>query len=406
MKNLYLLLLLAFLSVPTHSQSLWNGLIDPSRATDWSTAGVIGGIPSDSWTQCGPPIAAYNGNTDTINLALNHTAVGYTGCAANTYVLLGPGTFNLTSGGTVSNGVKATETSNNSALRGSGANKTFLIFGAGATDSCSGAYATTICMNGSQGRFWVSDAKFADWTGGLARGSTILTLSSVSGLFANQSAIGVDQCSDGNTGYPCSTNLEPDNGEYFNCERLYDAGTGNGCSSNGITGNHRSGRPLSEIFLITNVNSGAKQVTIRGGVRFPHYAAGNSPAVWSIPNPISNFGIEDLSIDNTAVNAYCIVGYYAVNAWIKGVRCIKSGQGAFLWVSSAHDSDVDNYAYSTTHSYTSADSEGDSGMATSDILHENNIYQWLRTCDLTDGSDTGSVFAYNFCVNNTSNQSG
>src|ERR1039457_350448 len=33
----------------------WSGILDPSRAVDWSATspGVVGGIPSGSWTQCG-----------------------------------------------------------------------------------------------------------------------------------------------------------------------------------------------------------------------------------------------------------------------------------------------------------------------------------------------------------------
>src|SRR5262245_54636554 len=34
-----------------HAQ-LWSGIISPSRATDWSKAGVQGDIPSAAWPNC------------------------------------------------------------------------------------------------------------------------------------------------------------------------------------------------------------------------------------------------------------------------------------------------------------------------------------------------------------------
>ena len=49
-----------------------------SRATDWTAAGISGGIPSKNWTQCGPTIAAYSGSGSTIINAMNHTGSGYT----------------------------------------------------------------------------------------------------------------------------------------------------------------------------------------------------------------------------------------------------------------------------------------------------------------------------------------
>ena len=41
-----------------HAQ-LWSGIISPSRATNWANAGIPGGIPSGSWTQCGTTILPY-----------------------------------------------------------------------------------------------------------------------------------------------------------------------------------------------------------------------------------------------------------------------------------------------------------------------------------------------------------
>src|SRR2546428_3649262 len=95
---------------PAQAQSS-SGIIDPSRAIDWSTAGVPGGIPTNR-TQCGSTVAPTN-NVTVINNAL-------AACGANQYVKLGAGTFTLAGGINVS--------VNNTTLRGSGPDQTILKF--------------------------------------------------------------------------------------------------------------------------------------------------------------------------------------------------------------------------------------------------------------------------------------
>src|ERR1035438_9714655 len=52
----------------------WSGILDPSRAIDWTKAGVAGGIPTIT-TQCGSTIAPYGSSgayasPSTINAAI------------------------------------------------------------------------------------------------------------------------------------------------------------------------------------------------------------------------------------------------------------------------------------------------------------------------------------------------
>jgi hypothetical protein len=103
----------------------WSGIIDPTRATDWSGAGVVGGIPVRN-TQCGSTIAAYNGTDATITNALAACA------GTNQYVLLGAGTFNLTSGITFRASAFPFSV-NGVTLRGMGADQTKLVFKSGNT---------------------------------------------------------------------------------------------------------------------------------------------------------------------------------------------------------------------------------------------------------------------------------
>jgi len=114
MKLLKLLLLCAIPSLAAAQQ--WSGILDPTRAIDWSAAGVPGGIPSGSWTQSGSTILAStlgNGASDAtsgIQTALN-------ACGTNHFVLLGAGTFRINTFLSIPN---------NCVLRGAGASQTKL----------------------------------------------------------------------------------------------------------------------------------------------------------------------------------------------------------------------------------------------------------------------------------------
>src|SRR5437867_65706 len=92
---LALTILLGF-SGSLHAQP-WSGILSSSRAIDWSRAGVVGGVPSATWAQCGSTVAA-GSTAATINSAIQ-------ACTANHYVLLGVGTFNLTTGLVMKTGV-------------------------------------------------------------------------------------------------------------------------------------------------------------------------------------------------------------------------------------------------------------------------------------------------------------
>src|SRR5436309_8302027 len=99
---------------PAAQAAAWSGIIDPSRAIDWSAAGVPGGIPTNR-TQCGATIGQTN-DASVIQNALN-------ACGPNQYVKLGAGTFTFSTGINVTN--------NNTTLRGSGPDQTKLVFQGG-----------------------------------------------------------------------------------------------------------------------------------------------------------------------------------------------------------------------------------------------------------------------------------
>lgn len=354
-----------------HAQA-WAGIISPARATDWTGAGVTGGIPSGSWTQCGPTIAAYSGTTDVINAALNHSGTGYMGCGVDTYIQLGAGTFNLTSGGTISNGIVFKGISN-TVLRGMGASQTLLVFSSSAFDSCGGGHNSAICMNGSAGAYWVTDGAAA-WTAGYSPGTTQITLATSgaygastsyspgqvvsyngslyvceenctgnapttgyvpwSNISANDTIIGLDQCSSGDSGSPCSSNPETDTGNYWDCDVIWTSGVG-GCAVNGPDGgNQRLNRPQNELFQLSSVDASTGQLMLIGSLRDPNWNASETPQAFIAANPDQYDGVENLSIDVSAGSEDGIVMLYAANSWVHGVRIVKPAY-AGVWATTS-----------------------------------------------------------------------
>jgi hypothetical protein len=149
---------------------LWSGILDPSRAVDWSTAGIPGGIPSGSWTQSGTTIAATGADqTSQIQTALNS-------CGSNQYVLLASGKFLLNGGLTIPS---------NCVLRGAGADQTIL------NAKSTNAVDITLGNNGA-----INFNNSTSITGGTAQGSTSITVSSASGI-AVGSYLAITQMNDG-----------------------------------------------------------------------------------------------------------------------------------------------------------------------------------------------------------------
>src|SRR6266571_1321872 len=112
----WVLLLCSFLvlclSTPAHAQ-LWSGILDPSRAVDWSQAGIPGGIPNRT-TICA-----------TLNPGATYTQINtaIAACPSGQVVFLNAGTYNLSGSISIA---KSTVT-----LRGAGPDQTKLVFSSG-----------------------------------------------------------------------------------------------------------------------------------------------------------------------------------------------------------------------------------------------------------------------------------
>ncbi len=91
-QSLPFLAVLLCLSGALHAQS-WSGIIDPSRAADWTNPGVVGGIPSRT-TIC----ATLNPGATAAQIS---SAIA--SCPSGQVVFLNAGTYNLSSGIVIAN---------------------------------------------------------------------------------------------------------------------------------------------------------------------------------------------------------------------------------------------------------------------------------------------------------------
>ncbi len=367
----------------------WDGIISPSRAIDWSQAGIPTGIPSGSWTQCGSTIAAYDGPADAISNQIG-------ACGANQFVLLGPGTF------TLSTSIDF-QAKSHVVLRGSGADSTFLVFtGSSSQPSCNTGAAQLIGICGNKLDWWSSPPVYT-WTAGMSQGSTSITLSDTAGIAPLSSGyptlIILNQNDDGYTGYP-PTGSALDNGGYFVCADLYATGPVRGCSYNGPDGTPPSPfahRWQEELALGTAVDSAAGVVTLAHPIEHPNWRAEQSPTAMLFGPTVVSSGVEDLSIDmqgNQQIG-YAINFSGAYQCWVRGVRVMNGYNWAIGALYSSHLQIESNYLYNGP----GPDSYGIRFSHTGDNQIVNNIIQKIRAPIVFDNPDSGSVLAYNFTIN-------
>ena len=348
----------------------WSGILDPQRAVDWSKAGVVGGIPSGSWRQCGPTISAFSGAASAINDTI-------AACGTNQYVQLGAGTFNLSTGITWKGKSRV-------AVRGMGADQTFIVFTG--TDPCQGTYSG-VCMASADVNWSGGPSNTANWTAGYAKGATNITLSTVANLRVGAPLI-LDQADDA-----------ADTGNLFICEK--------GCSLDENNGNsQRTNRDQTQLVTVTGCGTAnafgaacnGTSVTISPGLYMPNWRASQSPGAWWASSPVYNDGIEDVSLDFTnAPGAKGIEIFNCSGCWVSGVRSIDSGKAHIEDQLSIHSTVQNNYLYLTQNSVDQ--SYGIEPFNASDSLYVNNIAQYVAAPYLINGPCSGCVLAYNFSIN-------
>jgi hypothetical protein len=386
-RRLYPLILLC-LSVSSHAQ-LSSGIISSSRAVDWTQAGIPGGLPDGSWTQCGSTIAAYSGTAAAITNALAQ-------CGANQYVLLGPGIFTLSTGINF-----PANTTGHVVLRGSGANSTFLNF-TGSGFNCGGFGTAYICAMSNDGSYPGGSNRVYNWTGGYSQGSTQITLSSVANITLNKTLLVLNQCDTGFSGSSCTTGSSVDNGNYFVCAAGYNPSGPTGCSADGPDGNSwRANAWQSEWVTATAINQngcGATCVTISQPLKHPNWASGQSPQAVVI-QPVPQDGVENLAIDGTAAGSGIGIFFYnAYQGWVSGVKLTNIAQFFITNVDVSHMQFQNNYLFNANCTG-SCDPYGIRIQNGGDSLVANNIIEQVRIATSTDGPSAGDVFAYNLSLN-------
>ena len=367
-------LLAVALLLPTLVQAqAWSGVITAPRAIDWSTAGVIGGIPSSSWTQCGATVAGGTSGSPTSTATIQ---AAITACTANHYVQLGAGYFST-----------FCSSKNSVAIRGLGADQTFIT---GAGSNCQ-YYTAMVTLTSGSLVSYMSPSTTYNWTGGLSKGSATLTISGTAGITPNSTLIMLDQCDDGFTTTSCTGSIA-DTGNYFVCSN-------HPCisSSEDQSVAYRTNRAEEQIVMPTAAGGGT--ITIPSpGVESPQWRSAQSPQAWIIGTALQFSGLENLSIDTTASGAEGINLDGCYNCWVSGVRIlIPASKTAIHLVQVAHSTIQNNYYYGSTGAQ---DAYGIYLLNTSDNLIINNISHQDRGPIVFNAPASGDVVAYNFAVGN------
>jgi hypothetical protein len=333
--------------------------IAASRRIDWSQAGVAGGVPNRT-TICAT--LSPGATAAQINSAI-------AACPSGQVVKLNAGTYSLSSG--IDFNARSNVT-----LRGDGPDRTFLVFTGGV--SCGGLGADVCFRNGALNST-DSPGNTASWTAGYAVGTTSLTLSSTANLQVGSLLI-LDQLNDSS-----------DSGGVFVCD------AGGLCATEGPGGTGRSGRVQEQLVKVTAISGNT--VTVAPGLYMPNWRSSQSPgAWWSSSLPITMSGIEDLSV-NHAGSASVMSGVYffnAYNCWMKNVRSMNGNRNHVWLYQSAHVTVRDSYFYGTRNA--ASQSYGIETYMNSDSLVENNIFQHVTVGMMTGGSTSGTVFAYNYSI--------
>lgn len=349
----------------------WSGLIDPSRAIDWTHAGVAGGIPNRT-TVC----ATLDPGATAAQINAKIQA-----CPAGQVVKLNAGTYDISDDGIV---MKTGVT-----LRGAGADQTLLVFSA--TNYCNNQKAC-ICFAGSNE--WGGDARalaggsnYADWTGGYAQGSSQITLANVgSAKITVGQYIHLDQANDTTVG-----------ADFFVCDN-----TTAPCSLEGGNGGRTIGGVLrSQVQIVRVAAVQGDTYTIDPPLYSPNWRTSQSPAVWWASTMIQNAGVEDLSVDATNSGGMTNVSMInAANDWVKGVRLVRTCQcqrDLVQLTDAAHCTVEDSYLFGTQGKSVNY---GVESYVASDNLVQNNIMQHVVAPMMVQPA-LGSVFAYNYAVNDT-----
>jgi hypothetical protein len=338
------------LPAKVYSQA-WSGILNSSRAIDWSTAGIPGGIPTRN-TNCTTLNAATYGNgssdaTSAINSALSS-------CASGQVVSLGAGTFLIN--GNI-------QVPSNVTLRGAGANQTIL--------QAHNTSGPVISLGNGGVAYAMSNA--VSITGGSAAGSTSITVSSTSGVTVGGYLV-IDQLNDGVT--------------------VTSAGSEGSCTwcDNGQGGTRTQGQ-IVEVTSVSGNTVGINPGLFVSYILTPH----------ATPFTATKYaGVEALQVSANQTGAFT---NFAINTcaycWLNGVEG-NYADGDHVEVDFSYHGIIMNSYFS--NAYTHAPGTYDSDLTlrnkSTGMLVQNNIFERLHVSMMLEWGAAGNVFAYNYSLGN------
>ena len=411
--HLFPLISMLLLSSALSYGQAWNGILAPSRAIDWTNAGLPSTITygtggsacngstancvettTNPWTpptrvQSGSTITCANNSTDasTINTALSAAGPG-------SYVLLGSTTCDITSNINLVSGVT---------LRGSGPQSTILNVN-GTTQIYWGGCCTGINSGSMSATSYSSGATSVTITG------TTCTTNCASGgnLVAGNTAY-FEQCDTGWTGSGTNYSTDPSctSGSYSDPGTIWVCGINYGvCAkdNNNTDTNHFYSRQLVTITNVVNNGGGSYTVTFTPGLYLSNWSSNNNAMLfWTPYGTVPTYktigtAIEDLTVNLPFNQNDSLSMANALAPWIKGLRVTGGVVADNISIANAsHWLFSNNYIFGLTYNnLSSANTEPFLRAQDADGLALNNIFQ-SGQCFWANGKTTGDVIAYNYC---------
>lgn len=322
----------------------WAGVMASADGIDWTLSGIPGGIPTTR-TQCGSTLNPSGGDdTTTIQNALN-------ACGANKYVLLGIGTFPVTS----------VSVPSNTTLRGSGANQTVL--------NCTSTTSTGCVAMGSGGVAYSGQLSI---TGRSNKGSDHIILASTTGVSVGK--------------YLAISEL--DNASLF---VTINGGEGTCTWCSGWS--TQQTRSRGQVVEVTGISGTTVAIS---PPLYTDYTL--TPTAVPFTASVNHAGVENLQVyenntgytDNFDINqcAYC---------WLKGVE-VNYTDGDYVQMSWSFRNEIRDSYFSNTFVSGPGSEDGDIFIEykTSGALVTNNIIERAQAGIMFARGSAGNVASYNF----------
>lgn len=401
-RNLLYLLLLCVTSAAVAQAQNWSGILSPSRATDWTKAGLPATLPDgettpNPWTpptrtQCGSTIttASFSGMSSSNYVAPTALNNAIAACPQGEYVHVAAGNYYFSS-------AIVNETNGVTLHSDDGVFYKFNEAGMVVTITSGSGL-----LGGGSGVFPVGIPSYA-------QGANTVYLSSVTGLTAGSSILAIYQCFDedsASTIAQCSGSTT-DTGGILQCG-VAASGPTNPCSDQGVNAGQQLTGNEFQFGLITAINangvsgcaagSGNYCVVFSPGLLAPNWSSARTPYV-NAYNFRWGIGLEGGSFDSSGQTGQDQINFrFCYGCWIKGIRAIggsgSGGDGFIPIIYDLNDLVMSNYFW-THYNIGSTGSETQVLSNAEYVLFLNDIVQ-AGPPVFSQGGLLGDVYAYNY----------